>query len=263
VSRGHINNTLKNAYALLCKVYTNKTVEYDDEDNSLENYTIDSNLQSINYPVKTNGVKRKFKVTKLPQVSRSFTIQQEMIESERTCECKQNQYEWFMFNKNLIVPEFIIDIGYIQKSQSNDQTQLNSPFDEETIKNMNFNLLNQNSKDDQKDDNENDEFQKSLPNFNHLLKDEINLQLTKMNKQKITIETLTELNLHNSNLQALDGDVLKDCSNLIKLTLSFNKLESIKEISLVKKLEYLDVSHNLICNLNGFQVSNHYYYSIL
>ena len=39
----------------------------------------------------------------------------EYLETQRNCECKSKQTEYFLFNKYLAVPEYIIEYEYVNK----------------------------------------------------------------------------------------------------------------------------------------------------
>jgi hypothetical protein len=43
------------------------------------------------------------------------TNKKDFLDSQRVCECKSKQSEWFLFNKNLAVPEYVIEFEYQNK----------------------------------------------------------------------------------------------------------------------------------------------------
>jgi len=109
---------------------------------------------------------------------------------------------------------------------------------------------------------------------------EIEVQLGKLMpnpSQEPNYNLIEELNLHNCELTELNNDPFRNTRNLKKLTLSFNKLKSIRELNTLvslnsfcligfkslinvsyldskNNLEYLDVSYNQVESLSGFKV---------
>ncbi len=48
-------------------------------------------------------------------MSTFFLFYKDFLETQRICECKKKQAEWFLFNKNLAVPEYIVEYEYLNK----------------------------------------------------------------------------------------------------------------------------------------------------
>lgn len=44
-----------------------------------------------------------------------YWLYTEFLETQRNCDCKSKQMEWFLFNKHLAVPEYLIEFEYINK----------------------------------------------------------------------------------------------------------------------------------------------------
>ena len=57
------------------------------------------------------GVKRQFRPPPPPVDVRSS--QEGGV--QKACDCNQKQMEWFLFNKNLAVPEYIVHYEYLSK----------------------------------------------------------------------------------------------------------------------------------------------------
>ena len=37
------------------------------------------------------------------------------LDVSKICDCKSKQFEWFLYNKNMAVPEYIIEYEYMHK----------------------------------------------------------------------------------------------------------------------------------------------------
>ena len=165
-----------------------------------------------------------------------------MSEAQRNCECKNKTAEYFLFEKFLAVPEYIIEFEYVNKPGFDNvfDTELHrakttlreSKLDQEGQNNLVNNVIQEKLR------NESEIKQNPLSNI-EIIGNEINLQVSRLDEPRAT--NLTELNLHNCNLTDLDVESLKSLVQLKKLILSFNKLKFIKEIASLVSSSQLEI----------------------
>jgi hypothetical protein len=63
-------------------------------------------------------VYRQFITTKNQlKVNNSIEVTREFLDTQRSCDCKSKQNEYFLFDKHLALPEYIIEFEYISKVQ--------------------------------------------------------------------------------------------------------------------------------------------------
>ena len=64
-----------------------------------------------------------------------------LLDVSKICDCKSKQFEWFLYNKNLAVPEYIIEYEYMHKVNEFSlierlciRSQIVTDFDSQTVK---------------------------------------------------------------------------------------------------------------------------------
>uniref|UniRef100_A0A4W3GU67 Leucine rich repeat containing 9 n=1 Tax=Callorhinchus milii TaxID=7868 RepID=A0A4W3GU67_CALMI len=174
-----------------------------------------------NYP-KTNSVYRPRKMEKPESTS--------TLKLHSGCDCSLRQYEWFIFDHELVVPEYVINFEYITPVCIISPASLNSrhakAVDEEIV-NM-------------------EPIMKPRPKVISL-DEKTMLSIAKA----AVLSQITVLSLHGNSLSKLKG--ISKLINLQKLTVSFNELVHLDDLSHLVHLEYVDVSHNHLVSLDGFK----------
>uniref|UniRef100_S4RKD9 Leucine rich repeat containing 9 n=1 Tax=Petromyzon marinus TaxID=7757 RepID=S4RKD9_PETMA len=167
----------------------------------------------------------------------------------RECECALRQCLWFVPDRDLVLPEYIIDLEYVtQRSGAPSEcvvfygVMLSPPH--ASLHPRVAILLN---------DNVGDENVLSMPPTVRprpklISLDEASLlSLTKTS----SLNHITVLNLHGNSLTRL-----KDINRLVflrRLVVSFNELARLDDLTHMPSLEYLDVSHNQLGTLEGMK----------
>ncbi|XP_022332451.2 leucine-rich repeat-containing protein 9-like isoform X3 [Crassostrea virginica] len=167
-------------------------------------------------------------------------------DSIHNCECSARQCEWYLFDNELILPEYIVEFEYVTKFRSK------SPF--ATFCDLTF-----------------DNKESKIPSVPHLDDDPMvdddvlgmepllkqRPRLTMLNEDLImkhvgvdSLDSITVLNLHNNGISKLKS--IHSLHNLKRLTVSFNELNRLDEVANMG-LEYLDASFNQISTLDGLK----------
>ncbi|XP_072171420.1 leucine-rich repeat-containing protein 9-like [Diadema setosum] len=165
-------------------------------------------------------------------------------EKEPVCECSSRQCEWFVFNHELVLPEYVIDFEYVTRVPAP------SPF-------MNVMDLKQGEKGKRptvpnSDPNADDDVllmepvSQPRPRLS-MLTEELLLKAAKAS----TLSSITVLNLHGNGLTKLKH--LNSLPALQRLTVSFNELSRLEDVAHMPNLEYLDASFNKIYTLDGMK----------
>lgn len=165
-------------------------------------------------------------------------------EKDSMCECSSRQCEWFVFNHELVLPEYVIDFEYVTKLPSP------SPF-------MNVMELKQGERvkrpvaaneDPHVDDDVllMDPVSQPRPRLS-MLTEELLLKVGKAP----TLSSITILNLHGNGLTKLKH--LSSMSALQRLSVSFNELSRLEDVAHMPNLEFLDASFNKIYTLDGMK----------
>ncbi|CAG5119813.1 unnamed protein product, partial [Candidula unifasciata] len=180
---------------------------------------------------------------------RKNCIPKEKVAEENDCECSARQCEWYIFNNNLVLPEYIIEFEYITKVKSM------CPF-----QHLSEDLLNEQPQKHAQIpvakmvDNSNDfddDILKMDPEIKPrsrmvTLSDELILRLAKVD----TFNKITTLNLHGNGLTKLRQ--LQHLVSLKRLVVSFNELTRLDELSNMQ-LQCIDASFNKIYTLEGMK----------
>ncbi|XP_043553199.1 leucine-rich repeat-containing protein 9 [Chiloscyllium plagiosum] len=199
-------------------------------------------VEQLKYP-NANSVYRPRKVNTRCANDTGFSSS---LKFHGSCDCSLRQYEWFVFDHELVVPEYFIDFEYITQ---NDGQTFYSAFSENKIhprKQSKAEILI---------------IQRAMAFDEEVLKmDPIVTQSHKIpNLEEITLlsasgasilSQITILNLHGNGLRKLKG--ISRLSNLQKLVISFNELTQLNDLSNLSHLRFLDASHNQLITLDGF-----------
>uniref|UniRef100_A0A674DX66 Leucine rich repeat containing 9 n=1 Tax=Salmo trutta TaxID=8032 RepID=A0A674DX66_SALTR len=150
------------------------------------------------------------------------------------CDCSQRQSQWFVFDRELVLPEYLIDFEYITQpafpepsSRGTDDPPPNDiNLDEETL------------------------------NMEPMLKPRPKLlsldEKTLLNVARANVlSQITVLNLHGNSLSKLKE--ISHLTALRRLTISFNEFTQLDDISHMPNLEFVDASYNHLLTLEGLR----------
>ncbi|XP_071832914.1 leucine-rich repeat-containing protein 9-like isoform X2 [Apostichopus japonicus] len=163
-----------------------------------------------------------------------------LLPSEALCECASRQCQWYLFDHELVLPEYVIDLEYITKEKPP------SPF-----------VMMEEIKPGEK---------KPLPQPDPTIDDDV-LYMDPAQKPRVRYITLTQelilkttkapnlaaittLNLHGNGLSRLQH--LSSLTGLQRLDVSFNELTKLDDIAHMS-LDYIDASFNKLCTLEGMK----------
>lgn len=163
-----------------------------------------------------------------------------------SCECSSRQCEWYIFDNELVLPEYIVEFEYVTKMRPK------SPF-------ADFNQVLLDNKDSTYPNPPNQEEDKMVdsdvlsmepqckPRPRLIaLTDELLLKITGQEE----LEHITVLNLHGNGLSKLKP--LQPLRMLKRLVVSFNELTKLDELAHMG-IEQLDASFNKISTLEGMK----------
>ncbi|XP_047718222.1 leucine-rich repeat-containing protein 9 isoform X3 [Prionailurus viverrinus] len=168
------------------------------------------------------------------------------ITGQRNCDCSIRQCKWFVFDHDLVLPEYIVEFEYITMVKPHSLfSSFNNVILEESKKNSEGSLLSQDLQFD-------DEVIKMDPRIKPRQKlinldDKTILSLAKTN----IYSHIVSLNLHGNSLSKLRD--LSKLTGLRKLSISFNEFTCLDDVYHLYNLEYLDASHNHVITLEGFR----------
>ncbi|XP_066464313.1 leucine-rich repeat-containing protein 9 [Eleutherodactylus coqui] len=152
------------------------------------------------------------------------------------CDCSLRRCDWFVFDADLVLPEYIVEYEYITQGVSNMTCSPSSitagEFSNE-IK-LDEDLIAM------------EPVIKPRPKIIALDERTI-LSIAKANMYS----QITILNLHGNSLSKLKE--ISKLHGLHKLIISFNEFTSLEDVSCLPNLEYLDASHNHLISLEGFK----------
>ncbi|XP_052269181.1 leucine-rich repeat-containing protein 9-like isoform X5 [Dreissena polymorpha] len=165
------------------------------------------------------------------------------------CECSSRQCEWYIFDRDLVLPEYIVEYEYVTKMHAkspfaafndvlldNKDSSYPSPPPLEEDKGIDSDVLNMEPQ------------SKQRPRLISLT-DELLLKLT----MEQELEHIMVLNLHGNGLTRLKP--LQPLRSLRRLVVSFNELTRLDELAHMG-LEQLDASFNKITTLEGLKGLN-------
>ncbi|KAL1791201.1 leucine-rich repeat-containing protein 9 isoform X1 [Sigmodon hispidus] len=181
-----------------------------------------------------------------PMVNSVFMPQRNLLR-QRRCECGYRQFKWFVFDHDLVLPEYIVEFEYITVVKVHSLfSTLNTVILEEGKKYSEGLIFSQDLKFD-------DEVMKMEPKIKPRpkiisLDDKTIISLAKTN---IYSHIVKSLNLHGNSLSKLRE--LSKLTALRKLNISFNEFTCLDDVYHLYNLEYLDASHNHVITLEGFR----------
>ncbi|XP_008066255.1 leucine-rich repeat-containing protein 9, partial [Carlito syrichta] len=168
------------------------------------------------------------------------------VTEKRNCDCSFRQCKWFVFDHELVLPEYIVEFEYITMAKVHSLfSSFNNIIIEESKNNSEGSILSQDLKFD-------DEVIKMEPRVKSRpklvsLDDKTILSLAKTS----LYSHIVSLNLHGNSLSKLRE--LSKLTGLRKLNISFNEFTSLDDVYHLYNLEYLDASHNHVITLEGFR----------
>uniref|UniRef100_A0A669QJU4 Leucine rich repeat containing 9 n=1 Tax=Phasianus colchicus TaxID=9054 RepID=A0A669QJU4_PHACC len=167
------------------------------------------------------------------------------LERDRNCDSNGWQCEWFVFDCDLVLPEYIADLEYITLVKDKSLFSTCSIIMEERKRSTEVFIP---SHDLQRDD----EVLNMEPSV------EVRPKITCLDEVKILsiakadiYSQLQVLNLHGNRLKKLQN--ISRFKTLRKLIISFNDFASLNDIYDLPNLEYLDASHNHVITLEGIR----------
>ncbi|KFO22867.1 Leucine-rich repeat-containing protein 9 [Fukomys damarensis] len=184
-----------------------------------------------------------------PMVNSVFIPQKYLrnsVTGQRNCDCGFRQCKWFVFDHDLVLPEYIVEFEYITVVKAHSLfSTFNNIITEESKNYSEGSILSQDLKFD-------DDVMKMEPRIKPRpkllsLDDETILSLAKTN----IYTHIVSLNLHGNSLSKLRD--LSKLTRLRKLNISFNELTCLDDVYHLYNLEYLDASHNHVITLEGFR----------
>ncbi|XP_067894912.1 leucine-rich repeat-containing protein 9 isoform X4 [Heterodontus francisci] len=217
---------------IIAKVFLGHSVQATDSES----------VEQLKYP-NANSVYRPRKVDTRSANDAGFSSS---LKLHGSCDCSLRQYEWFVFDHELVVPEYLIDFEYITQ---NDLQSFYSAFSENKTSQRKQTkaeiMITQRAKVLDDEVVKMDPVVKQKPKILNL--DEMTLLSV---SRASVLSQITILNLHGNSLSKLKG--ISKLTNLQKLTVSFNELVQLDDLSNLPHLAYLDASHNQLITLDGF-----------
>ncbi|XP_075699703.1 leucine-rich repeat-containing protein 9 isoform X2 [Rhinoderma darwinii] len=156
--------------------------------------------------------------------------------AHESCDCTRRRCDWFVFDTELVLPEYIVEYEYITQGMANKSCSLSSITTEDFSNEIKLD----------EDIISMEPILKPRPKIITLDEGTI-LSIAKANMYS----QISILNLHGNSLSKLKE--ISKLHGLQKLIISFNEFSCLEDISCLPNLEYLDVSHNRVISLEGFK----------
>ncbi|XP_039597283.1 leucine-rich repeat-containing protein 9 [Polypterus senegalus] len=205
-------------------------------------------IEEANYP-KAHSV---FRTRRVPRGSGAAESKEASCTANQhgNCDCSLRQNEWFVFDHELVLPEYVIDFEYLTEEkpmlQFSSLLEVKSPgVTDEGSSNLKEVLFKGATSLDEEILNM-EPIYKPKPKIISLDEKTI-LSVCKAN----ILSQITILNLHGNSLNKLKD--LSCLTSLRKLSISFNEFTHLEDVSHLPNLEYLDASHNHIAGLEGMR----------
>ncbi|KAM5129332.1 leucine-rich repeat-containing protein 9 [Mantella aurantiaca] len=154
-------------------------------------------------------------------------------EEHGSCDCSLRRCEWFVFDPDLILPEYIVEFEYIPLTPA-------SSLHSSDVKDVSAEM----------------KLDEEIISMEPVIK--LKPKIISLDESTIlsvakasTYNQITVLNLHGNSLSKL-RDISK-LHRLQKLIISFNEFSSLEDVSCLINLEYLDASHNNVTTLEGIK----------
>ncbi|XP_050982867.1 leucine-rich repeat-containing protein 9 [Labeo rohita] len=161
-----------------------------------------------------------------------------------SCDCRQRQKLWYMFDHEMVLPEYLVDFEYVTQDTSQPDSPDSpssshaSPADAPSVSRAELDL------------------DEDALNLEPILKP--HPKLLSLDEKSIlavaranVLSQITVLNLHGNSLNKLPE--ISRLTALKQLALSFNEFTHLDDVSHMPNLEYLDVSFNHISSLEGLR----------
>uniref|UniRef100_A0A8C7HM58 Leucine rich repeat containing 9 n=1 Tax=Oncorhynchus kisutch TaxID=8019 RepID=A0A8C7HM58_ONCKI len=165
------------------------------------------------------------------------------------CDCSLRQSQWFVFDRELVLPEYLIDFEYItQVGKSIPCLSFNVPIFVNPPKPSSRGTDNPPPNDINLDE--------ETLNMEPMLKPRPKLlcldEKTLLNVARANVlSQITVLNLHGNSLSKLKE--ISRLTALRRLTISFNEFTQLDDISHMPNLEFVDASYNHLLTLEGLR----------
>ncbi|XP_054953628.1 leucine-rich repeat-containing protein 9 isoform X3 [Pan paniscus] len=184
-----------------------------------------------------------------PMVNSVFIPRKYLLNSvmgQRNCDCSVRQCKWFVFDHDLVLPEYVVEFEYITMVKAPSLFSVfNNVILEESKKNPEISVFSKDLKFD-------DEVIKMEPRIKARPKLTSLDDKTILSLAKTSIYShIVSLNLHGNSLSKLRD--LSKLTGLRKLNISFNEFTCLDDVYHLYNLEYLDASHNHVITLEGFR----------
>ncbi|KFV79128.1 Leucine-rich repeat-containing protein 9, partial [Struthio camelus australis] len=164
---------------------------------------------------------------------------------QRRCDCRLRQREWFVFDHELVLPEYVVEFEYVTRVKDQSLFSTCNVTGEEGKKSTEGFIL---SHDLQRDD----EVLNMQPPVKARPKIACLDEKTMLSVAKASIFSQVKvLNLHGNSLSKLRN--ISRLKRLQKLIISFNEFTSLDDIYDLPNLEYCDASHNHVITLEGLR----------
>nr|CAB3263538.1 leucine-rich repeat-containing protein 9-like [Phallusia mammillata] len=198
---------------------------------------------------------RYYKVDSVYRPRRDSNASATTQTSKDDCECSTRQCEWFIFDREIILPEYVIDFEYLAKKPS-------SPFQLRVGEWMSAGSQGSNAVVSAPTSDPSSLFanEKAADVKAESLKPDVRPRprlvalseelLLKLGRA-MTVSQITVLNLHGNGLGRLKG--INTLSQLKHLVVSFNELTRLEDIAHMTQLEKVDSSFNKISSLEGMR----------
>uniref|UniRef100_A0A8B9C9X5 Leucine rich repeat containing 9 n=1 Tax=Anser brachyrhynchus TaxID=132585 RepID=A0A8B9C9X5_9AVES len=183
-----------------------------------------SPICQINYP-EANSVFRPWK----------------FLGSDKSCDCSGWQCEWFVFDHELVLPEYIAEFEYITLVKDKSLFSARNVIVEERKRSTEILILSHDLQHD-------DEVLNMEPTVKVRPKIAYLDEKTIFSVAKVNIYGQV-LNLHGNSLSQLQN--ISRLKTLRKLIISFNEFTSLNDVYDLPNLEYFDASHNHVITLEG------------
>ncbi|XP_064230966.1 leucine-rich repeat-containing protein 9 [Aotus nancymaae] len=193
--------------------------------------------------------KKSISQSNYPLVDSVFIPRKYLLNSvmgQRNCDCSVRQYKWFVFDHDLVLPEYVVEFEYITMVKADSLFSVfNNVILQESKKKSEGSVFSKDLKFD-------DEVMKMEPRFKARpklisLDDKTILSLAKTS----VYSHIVSLNLRGNSLSKLRD--LSKLTGLRKLNISFNEFTCLDDVYHLYNLEYLDASHNHVITLEGFR----------
>ncbi|XP_070181590.1 leucine-rich repeat-containing protein 9-like isoform X2 [Littorina saxatilis] len=196
---------------------------------------------------------REIAANSYPKIDAVFKPRKQCIpghDSSSACQCSARQCEWYIFDHELVLPEYIVEFEYVTKEAPwSPYTQVSDDLSDNKVVDLPSPPLDLESTNS---DDTTLNMEPQIPQRPRMatLTEELLLKAAKSE----TLCTITQLNLHGNGLTKLKH--IQSLISLKKLIVSFNDLTRLDEITHLS-LDYLDASFNKIITLDGMKAMTH------